>query len=274
MKNVILLTVCFVNSLIGYSQADLPRVGVYPFKSNENAKYANIISTKVVKVLTDTKRFIVLDRINQEAVKQEQETQKSEAFLDSKTTVKQDNLMGAMWTVAGDVTKLVVYTNKTNDGTIQGYKSSIMFTLQVQDVESGKTNQAEPFSAITEKWSASPQAAINIAVDQVEPDLLDYFNKEFPITTKISKILSTKKDAASSVLIAGGESFGFKEGDKLIVEKNEIIDGKLYPSTIGEIKISKIAGNDFSECSVVKGGIEILSSFNAAIKISCKLETK
>ena len=274
MKRYFLIAVCIVNSLIGYSQTDLPRVGVSIFKTISNAQYANIISAKVVKVLTDSKRFIVLDRTSQEAVKRELETQKSEAFLDSKTTAKQDNLMGAQWIVAGDITKLMIFPNKSSDGTVQGYKASIMFTLQVQDVESGKTNQAESFSSLTDKWSASQQTAINTAVNMVENDLLDYFNKEFTITTKIAKILTSKKDAATTVLISGGKSFGLNEGARLTVEKNEMIDGKPYPTQIGELKITKIAGDDFSECTVVKGGTEILSNFNASAKLVCKLQIK
>ena len=69
--------------------------------------------------------------------------------------------------------------------------------------------------------------------------MTSYFIKTFPMTTKILKGLTSKKEAATTVLIAGGKSFGFKEGDKLIVEKNELIDGKPYPSQIGEIKIIK-----------------------------------
>jgi len=61
-----------------------------------------------------------------------------------------------------------------------------------------------------------------------------------------------------------GVQLGLKEGDRLTVNKIEILEGKPYPSEIGEIKITKVAGDDFSECSVTKGGTEILSRFNAA----------
>jgi len=53
-----------------------------------------------------------------------------------------------------------------------------------------------------------------------------------------------------------------------------LIDGKPYPSQIGEIKIIKMAGDDFSECAVSDGGKEILSRFNAAEKLTCKLIVK
>jgi hypothetical protein len=86
--------------------------------------------------------------------------------------------------------------------------------------------------------------------------------------------LTSKKDAAATVLIAGGRTFGFRESDKLTVEHVEMLDGKPYPSEIGELKITKIAGDDFSECSVSKGGREILALFSAAEKLNCKLIVK
>jgi hypothetical protein len=61
----------------------------------------------------------------------------------------------------------------------------------------------------------------------IEPKLSEYFIKTFPLTTKISKVITIKKEAATIVLIAGGKTFGFKEGDKLIVEKIEMLDGNL-----------------------------------------------
>ena len=56
-----------------------------------------------------------------------------------------------------------------------------------------------------------------------------------------------------------------------MVEKIEMLEGKPYPTQIGEIKITKLAGDDFAECSVTDGGKEILASFNAAEKLRCKL---
>jgi hypothetical protein len=82
------------------------------------------------------------------------------------------------------------------------------------------------------------------------------------------KVFDTKK-----VLVAGGKEFGLKEGEKLIVERIEMLNGKPYPSEIGELKVTKLTG-DFSECSVSKGGKEILALFNAAEKLTCKLIVK
>lgn len=176
--------------------------------------------------------------------------------------------------IVGHIVKMSVYAMKNPDGTVNGYKASVAFTIKVNDVETGKTTEAESFQTEVSPLMLSPESAVNEALKSVEPNLTSYFIKTFPLTTKISKILTSKKEAAVTVLIAGGKSFGFKEGDKLIVEKNELIDGKPYPSQIGEIKIIKMAGDDFSECAVSDGGKEILSRFNAAEKLTCKLIVK
>ena len=275
MRNVTFALFCFVSSLIGYSQTDSkPVVGVAEFTKEVDSKYASSVAEKVVQVVTNTKRFIVVDRTSYDKVKQELEFQKSEAFLDSKNTVKQDVALAAQYMIVGHILKMSVYAMKNTDGSVNGYKASVAFTLKVNDVETGKTTEAESFQTEVSPLMLSPESAVNEALKSIEPNLTSYFIKTFPLTTKISKVLTTKKDAAQTVLIAGGKTFGFKEGDKLIVEKNEMIDGKPYPSQIGEIKIVKIAGDDFSECSVSDGGKEILSRFNAAEKLSCKLIIK
>lgn len=275
MRRFAFVIFCFVNSLIGYSQTESkPVVGVAEFTKEVDSKYASSVAEKVVQVVTNTKRFIVVDRTSYDKVKQELEFQKSEAFLDSKNTVKQDAALAAQCMIIGHIVKMSVYVMKNPDGSVNGYKASTAFTLKVNDVETGKTTEAESFQTEVSPLMLSPESAVNEALKSIEPQLTAYFIKTFPLTTKISKVLTTKKDAAAKVLIAGGKAFGFNEGDKLTVERIEIIDGKPYPTQIGEIKIVKIAGDDFSECSVSDGGKEILSRFNAAEKLSCKLIIK
>jgi len=275
MRRSITLLICIVSSLIGYSQTDAkPIIGVAEFTKEVDSKYAGAVAEKVVQVVTNTKRFTVVDRTSYDKVKQELEFQKTEAFIDSKNTVKQDVALAAQFMIVGHIVKMSVYAMKNPDGTVNGYKASVAFTIKVNDVETGKTTEAESFQTEVSPLMLSPESAVNEALKSVEPNLTSYFIKTFPLTTKISKILTSKKEAAATVLIAGGKSFGFKEGDKLIVERNELIDGKPYPSQIGEIKIIKMAGDDFSECAVSDGGKEILSRFNAAEKLTCKLIVK
>jgi len=275
MKRLVFFLICMVNSLPGYSQTDTKSVvGVAAFTSEVDSKYARAVAEKVVQVVTNTKRFNVVDRTSYDKVKQELELQKSEAFLDSKNTVKQDAALAAEYMIIGHIIKMNIYAMKNTDGSVNGYKASVAFILKVNQVETSKTTEAESFQTEVSPLTLSPESAVNEALKSIELNLTTYFNKTFPLITKISKILATEKDKAVSILVAGGKDFGFKEGDKLIVEKIEMIDGKPYPSQIGQIKILKIAGTDFSECSVLDGGKEILSRFNAAEKMICKLVVK
>ena len=275
MRNFNFLLLLFMNSLIGYSQAvEKPVIGVSQFTSEVNSKYSGAVAEKVVQIVTNSRRFTVVDRTSYAKVKDELELQKSEAFLDSKNTVKQDATLAAENLIIGNILKMSVYAMKNTDGSVNGYKSSVAFTLKVNEVESGRTTEAESFQTEVSPLMLSPESAVNEALKSIEPKLSAYFIKTFPLTTKISKILTTKKESAATVLIGGGKEFGFKEGDKLIVEKNELIDGKPYPSQIGELKVVKIAGSDFSECTVSDGGKEILARFNAAEKLMCKLIVK
>lgn len=260
---------------MGYSQTDLkPVIGVAKFTVEGDSKYASAVAEKVVQVVTNTRIFTVVDRTSYDKVKEELEFQKTEAFIDSENTARQGVALAPQYMIVGHIVKMSIYAIKNGDGSVNGYKASTAFNIKVSDVESGMTTEAESFQTKVSPLMLSPESAVNEALTSVESSLSSYFIKTFPLTTKIIKVLSTKKEAAKTVLIAGGRSYGFSLNDKLIVEINEMIDGKPYPSEIGEIKIVKMAGDDFSECVVSRGGKEILSRFNAAEKLTCKLIIK
>lgn len=276
MKKVVFILLGLVGSLTGYSQNSNAKevVGISSFSSDVNSAFDKSVAEKVVQVVTNTRRFTVVDRTSYDKVKEELEFQKSEAFLDSKNTVQQDVALAAHYLIVGHIIKMNIFTMKNSDGSVNGYKASAAFTLKVNDVETGKTTEAESFQTEVSPMMLSKEAAVNEALKSVEPALNSYFSKTFPLTTNIVKILTTKKDEASTLLIAGGRSFGFKEGDKISVERIEMLNGKPYPTEIAELKVTKIAGDDFSECSISKGGKEILALFSAAEKLNCKLIVK
>lgn len=257
---------------MGYSQTETrPVVGVSEFTREVDSKYAGSVAEKVVEVVTNARRFIVVDRTSYEKVRQELEFQKSEAFLDSKNTVKQDAALAAQFLIIGHIVKMNVYAMKNPDGSVNGFKASTAFTLKINDVETGKTTEAESFQTEVSPLMLSPESAVNEALKSIEPQLFAYFWKKFPLTTRIVKVLETKKDAAVKVLVGEGRSSGLSVGDKLMVERIEWIEGRPYPTQLGLIKVSKLAGDDFSECIVSDGGREILSRFNAAEALACKL---
>lgn len=278
MKKSIFI-ICFVlsvmGSLKGFSQTDGRKVvGVAKFTSEVDSPFCASVAEKVVQVVTNTKRFIVVDRTSYDKVVEELELQKSEAFIDSKNTAAQGMAVAAEYIIIGHLIKMNIYTMKNPDGSVNGYKASAAFTLKVNDVETGITTEAEGFQTSVSPMAASKEQAVNQALQSVEEPLYEYFKKTFPVNVNIVKILETKKDAVTTLLVDGGKAVGLSQSNIIEVEIIEMLGGKPYPSVIGELKVTKLSGEDFAECKVVKGGKDILSHFNAKDNINCKLVVK
>lgn len=276
MKKLFLIVNLLVCSLQGYAQADTrPVVGVAQFTCDTDATYAGLVTEKVVEMLTNTKRFLVVDRTSNDKIKAELELQKSEAFMDSKNLVEQDIAIAAEKMITGHIVKIPVYAIKNTNGTVKGYKGSVAFQMKVVDVATGLSTEATSFQGKASDLMLSPESAVTEAMMSLSNELYEYFRKNFPVTGKIMKILSGKKDGAETILLNVGKQQGIKPGDKFNVEYIEILEGQPLPTSIGEVEVVKLNGNTFAECKVPKKfGVEILSRFNAASPMVCTLIIK
>ena len=276
-KFLMIILACFLLSfgqIQLFAQNDNRNViGVSKFTSDVSSPFVASIEAKVIQMVTNSKRFVVVDRTNYDKVKEELEFQKSEAFLDSKNTVQQDVAVAAQYLVIGHVIKMNIYTMK-NNGAVSGYKASASFTLKVNNVESGVTTEAVSFQTEVSPLAASKEQAVNQALQSVEKDLYDYFVKTFPIEANIVRVTESKKDAATIVLIDVGKKQGIASNDCFTVEYIEMLNGKALPNFIGQLKVINLVGEEFAEAKVVKGGDAILQRFNAADKLNCKLIQK
>jgi len=273
MKQAIIILFCALTiQLAAFSQNDSrPIVGVSKFSSEVETKYAGAITEKVIEMLTKSKRFRVADRTSIDKVKDELEFQKSEYFIDSKNTAEQGVLAAADFILTGHIRQINIQRILNADGSIGGYRASLSFTLKIDVTSTGVSTEAQSFESKGGLKALSPERAVDEAIRTLSDNLEQYFLNNFPLNSKIVKILTVKNDGATSVLIAGGRSFGLKEGDKLLVQKVEMLEGKPYPTDITQIKITKVVSDDFSECSVAKANADILQSFNAGQKLVCKL---
>lgn len=249
-------------------------VGVAKFESDTETKFAGQITERVVDVLINSKRFQVVDRTTVGSIKSELEFQKSENFIDSKSTTQQGVMVAADFMVTGKIGAINVARVMNVDGSVGGYKASLNFTLKIVETASSLSNEAHSFESRGAEKSLSPEKAVAAALNTIQPQLVEYFAANFPVNVKIVKILAFKKESAVTVLVAGGTSMGLHEGDKLTVQKVELLEGKPYPTDIGEIKVTKVAGENFSECDVSKGGPQVQALFTAGEKLNCKLIRK
>lgn len=276
MNKSLLIIILLVCSLQGYTQIDTrPVVGVAKFSCDEDATYAGLVTEKVVEMLTNTKRFQVVDRTSHDKIKAELELQKSEAFMDSKNLVEQDIAVAAQKIITGHIAKVPVYAIRNTNETVKGYKASVAFQMKVVDVATGLSTEATSFQGKASNLMLSPQSAVTEAMMSLSNELYEYFRVNFPVMGTIAKILSNKKGGAETVLLNVGKQQGIKLGNRFNVEYIEIFEGQPLPTSIGEIEVTKLVGETFAECKVqTKSGIEIFSRFNSTAAMQCTLIIK
>lgn len=210
-------------------------------------------------MLTNTHRFIVVDRTSRDKVEEELELQKSEAFLDSRNLAKQGAAVAAEKVVTGRIIKIPVYRMKNIDGSTRGYKASVAFQLKVVDVETGVSNEAQEFSGKSSREMLSPESAVTDAMQSLQADIYEYFRINFPVTGKVLKTIDK-----GTILVNVGKEAGIKAGDAFMIQSVEMLDGKPYPTELGKAKVTKLSGEAFAECSVSSKVVTAIENSKAA----------
>lgn len=271
VKTVCISLMIAMGGLPAYPQQSVDArlvVGVAEFSCQEDSPYTGLVTEKVVEMLTNTRRFRVVDRTSIDKIHSELELQKTEAFLDSKNRVEQDIAVAAEKMITGHIVKIPVYRIKNPDGSVRGFKASVGFEMKVVDVATGLSSEATSFQGKASQECMSPEAAVNMAMQSIQSEIGDWFRTNFPITCSVSRIINNK-----TVLVSAGSEQGVKPGNIFKVDAVEILDGQPYHKALGEIKIKAVAGPNFSECEVPKKTMEqIRSYFDNAIKIICELK--
>lgn len=273
MKGFITIAFLAASVLCAKAQQDVrPVVGVAEFTCGDASPYSRLVTEKVVEMLTNTKRFRVVDRTSIDKIHAELELQKSEAFLDSKNRVEQDVAVAAEKMITGHITKIPVYAMRNANGSLRGYKASVAFEMKVVDVATGLSTEATSFQGKASDEYLSPESAVTAAMQSLQSDIAEYFRVNFPVTAKVVRVLSEKGGRAREVLLSAGTEQGIKEGDVFTIENVEMIDGSPYMTELGRAQVKRVAGANFCECEVDKdAGLAVLEKFKAAEMLQCKL---
>ena len=271
----ILMAACILKGYAQPDEDDRQVVGVAEFSCKESSPYTRLVTEKVVEMLTNSKRFRVVDRTSRDKITQELELQKSEAFIDSENLVEQDIAVAAEKMITGEIVKIPVYRMKNGDGTVRGYKASVAFQMKIVDVATGLSTEATSFEGKASDECLSPESAVTMAMMALQDEIAEYFRVNFPVTAKLLKILEEKNGAAETILIKAGKKQGIKAGDKFHVESLEMLDGEVFPTALGIVTVTALKGEAFAECKVSKKeGKGICENFKAGKDIRCSLIIK
>jgi len=282
MKNLFIAMALIVGFNTLVRAQEKTAVGILPFTYVQGAaspQDVNSIQETVINGFVKTKRFNIVDRSKMDALKQEKDLQKSEDFIDG-SVIQQGISLGANFLISGHVISAQAQRMETtpdeNGKIVISYKAKLSITLKVIDVSTGQVVVSETIEpkggsmlgGMLGVAPSTPQAAITKAIKDIEDKVDDFVNKNFPVTFPVVEIQEKdSKGNATKIMIAGGTDFNLIKGQKLQVLEVSIIEvnGKKLErkKAIGELKIEKVEGENFSICSVKKGGLEIASKFEA-----------
>lgn len=257
MKNFLLSTVLLLVTVLSYGQT---RIAIYDIDLNENrstfvdysSSWLSNIPDYLINFYANDDRFIVIDRKNDQLIKNEKERQKSEEFIDG-YIVEQGREEGIDYIVRSWLTE-------------KGKQLNVRF----YDVKN-ETVLCEKSIALSKFFTVVTK--LQITVEELAHEAnLSCFNLNFEVV----RSLEDKKEKVKELLVLAGHSRNVTKGDLFLIFEivEEEIGGKIYTreNILGEGVISKIQDQNFSEVKVKKGGDVIYERLQAKVPIYCKYE--
>lgn len=226
------------------------RVAIYDVQRDRGttAQIADV-SSYLVGFYASDDRFIVIDKANSQIIKDEQDRQKSEEFIDGYIVDqgKQEGFDYCLYPKYSSTEKLL--------------------TVKVYDVAKGivLTNQSKEMKQSLFGTTKDLKSAVIELADKINTACFEY---RLEIVRCIDK---KKKASAKQLLFAVGYNQSVKEGDdyEVYVLVNETVGGKAYErkEVIGYGEIEEIQDGNFSTLKVNKGGEAIMTNLNNGNKL-------
>lgn len=265
MQKTFLLLATLILGTFTFGQKTTVAVRILRTVSQSDHDYA--LTSSEVKVedyvtnkFVSTKKFDIVDRASLHDLKAEKQLQKSEDFIDGKV-VEQSKTIGADYLVGIYISTLDVGT--TSSGS---YGCKMDFSIKVLDITSSQIVATQNFSTNAGlgllSLISSAEAAMEKCFNTISPKLDEFIKSNFPVKASIANIEeSDASGAASKILISVGSSNGVSIGDNFkVMEAIQMeVDGKkmVRKKEVGTLQILSIEDENFSVCTVTKGGADI-----------------
>ena len=282
---LVVLIILAANTFSNAQVSDKTILAILPIECSANSigytTVASWLNEAVASAFITANRFTVVDRTKLGDIKNEQEVQKTEQFIDGKTSAQGKGL-GAKYIVTGRLTGYSTQEVYNSKNEFQGYTGKVIFDIKIVDVETGELMASGNFKGssgaglldlfTTIMAEKSTDAAVSSAIKSASSDVYFWIKKVFPVSIAIVEIQEKDdKKGARKILIAGGSSVGLRKGDDLkVVEIKQVnVDGKVLNRNveIGRLRIAKVEDDNFSSCNVRDGGLLILEKLTSNVKL-------
>jgi hypothetical protein len=286
-KNIILLLILLLTFINIIAQNHKTTIGLIPFSSTvpKNKVITIEIQEIVLEALNTKSNIITIDRSKDALLNKELDLQINEKSMASKKLVEQGKKMGADHLIIGTTVSYETIREKGSSSGLGGLftdkntfynKSTIVFSLQILDVETGKIINQKIFNQTNENKSIlgnddTKDEAKAKAILSLKKNILLWLNEVYPIPIKILKIEDRTKSGKPKTILLTGVDNSFNIGKKLILEETELIQvengkeplrrtKKIASLTIsekqGDITVCKITdGEDIIEDKINKGNL-------------------
>ena len=280
------------------SSQDSKMVGIVAFSVDGGADSvsAKSINDMVSRVLTKTRRFVVLDVAEWRKTQDEIARQRGAAFLESKM-VRKGKTMGAKVLVVGYIKNAEIYPQDNH------YGARVDYDVKFIDVETARTLAEESFTGDSEKGTTAKSAAtlagvskamdprgdgkafsfgsalfsgmtgankkvvrgkIMDAIESSAASLNSWVRNTFKFDINYLQSMDLdKRKGVQHVMIEGGDDMGMRVGTPLkVVEISEIIEnGRTIKAerTIAELEIAEV-NSETSICKVLSGGKDLIGN--------------
>lgn len=298
MKHLALVLLALLACTSSLAQDDRQTVAV-PVAINELGRatfdqYLTPITQKITQILNKSKRFIVVNR-SEEEVQAERDFQSNPEFLDRMLEAKRSGNMdavkdimnnnaqykflsfdtlssgevifrGADYILKIELRKLDINKMTNADGTTSGYRTLLGIQLSVIDAETNEVIEAEGFTSEPLKVAmTSPVRSVDESLLTMENAIYSYMVKAFPVKCRVVKI------EESYFVINAGVTQGVKVGDTFTAAQIAKIAGAEVAENIGTLRVKALSGSGNAVCTATAGAKEINDGFKNAKKITCTL---
>lgn len=269
------LLTLFLSSVcsIAFAQKSVVIIDYFTNTASVDKSDASMLRSKVIDGINAINRVNLIDVESEATLALEASRRNSEMALEDKTArAGVMKTLGANYAIYGSVSKMDADYKTSDSGSY--YVGNIAYSLTVINLENGTVLGTKSFTytGLTGNTGSSRNEAIVSTLNRVKQSMDNFVNEYFKLSGTIVEMKEANKkgDQAKSVYISLGSDSGMAKGQLLEVFEVKMIAGKEAEINVGNLKVDEVVACDLSDCSVTKGGKEIMTAFKAGSELRIK----
>lgn len=277
-RTIIAVILAFTASFASFAQVTKPVVKVegFAYSSAFSQAEANTVRNNVIQSLQATKRIIVVDLQQQNAVKAEAERRKSESAMNDDHAVAEITQLNANFLIKGTLNSIDTKSEqrKSYDGKMYTqWSSSLNYTVQLIDPSTGATIGSYNYTSTGSSTDGAASSRAD-AVNGSSANMKKFIEEAFPVKGTIVQVADGDAKKAKTVYINLGNDNGIQKGQKFVVYAVVDIAGEKSEKEIGTLTAVEVMSATRTLCKVNEGGNAIVENMTSNVEMTIKSRAK